>query len=323
MIWDQPAAEELLLWLSPYRIVAVRPDGPFVAGDTALSQTLALRAPSGLAGGRMENGSFLQVGYDLGDHLPGDELHVKVGAEAATWSVGSRRFVAAPPLWQVQGEHAGVYVDLEMSAMGPPMWITDPSLDIETTMERWFVQCARARGQVRFAGKEYQIDGYASHERHVHCGTRYDPPKLLDGRGVTWHSGSGRDVQLIALSRPSLGLSWARLVFDDEVYDFNSPNDRKEIEETDHWIDPESRLRVPSAWRCHFEGRSGSLEVTARAHRRAYYLWPNFKFGCTVLYWWLASADVSWSLPSRGSGSERFQYVVHDNRLLYRQHWEV
>jgi hypothetical protein len=321
MVWDRVEGEDVLLWLSPYRLVGAQPNGPFAVDDVALSQTLVLRAAyTGAQRLTMHDTAFLEVGYELGDHLPGDALQIEVEPERATWRVGERVFQAAPPRWRVSGEHAGVSVDLQMQAMGPALWLTQPDRSVEQIEERWLVQCARARGQVTHRGRTLDIDGYACHERHVHCGTRYDPPHLLSARGVTWHSGSGDGAQVLILSRPSLELVWARLVFDHEQIEFSAPTHACQLEETDVWLDPQSRLHVPSAWRSVFSGPSGELRVEARAFARAYYLWPNFTRGCTILYWWLADADVQYTLADGRSASATFQYIVHDNRLLYRQH---
>jgi hypothetical protein len=321
MIWDRPGGEDILLWLSPYRLVGRQPGGPFAVDDVALSQTLLLRGRfEGEARRRLADTPFLAVGYDLGDHLPGDALSIAVDDERATWQIADRVFTAAPPRWTIRGEHAGVDVDLELTAMGPPFWLADPATPVEDSEERWFTQCARARGTVRHNGTTFHIDGYASHERHVHCGTRYDPPKLLAASGVTWHSGSGDGIQVIALSRPSLGRAWARLVFDDAVAEFRAPEATCRISEVETWVDPASRLAVPSAWHASFSGPAGSLEIEARAYARAYYLWPHFSHGATVLYWWLADAQVGYELADGRRGRETFRYVVHDNRLLYRRH---
>jgi len=127
-------------------------------------------------------------------------------------------------------------------------------------------------------------------------------------------------VQVIFLSCPALGLAWARLIFDDGFAEFHAPESTCNLREIDHWIDPQSRVAVPSAWRVSFSGSAGSLEVEARAFARAYYLWPHFKRGMTVLYWWLADAEVRYDLADGRRGVQAFQYIVHDNRLLYRQH---
>jgi hypothetical protein len=321
MVWNRSGDEDILLWLSPYRIVGYGPASPFSVRDIALSQTLLLQATiSGADRTGMHDNPFLAVGYDLGDHLPPDALHIEVSDTSATWRVGKRCFVAAPPRWQIHGEHAGVAVELELTAMGGPFWLTDPGCSVEDSEELWLLQCARARGNIKHNGRITRIDGFASHERHVHCGTRYDPPLLLSAQGVTWHSGGSNDTQIIIMSRPALGLAWARLVWADDHVEFAIPDHDGRIEEVEFWIDPQSRLQVPVAWRSVFDGPAGTLEVEARAKARAYYLWPNFARGCTILYWWLADAHARYRLADGRSAEFDLQYVVHDNRLLYRQH---
>jgi hypothetical protein len=63
----------------------------------------------------------------------------------------------------------------------------------------------------------------------------------------------------------------------------------------------------------------GRLEIEATALARAYYLWPQLSHGATILYWWLAEATVTYELSDGRSGQlTDITYVVHDNRLLYR-----
>lgn len=322
MVWDRVRGEDVLLWVSPYRLLGGESGGPYAVTDIALSQTLLIRSRAQSDARRqMLDNPFLAVGYDLGDHLPPEGLRVQIGTDVALWSVGERRFSAAPPKWSIRGEHAGVEVDLEMEAVAPAFWFTDPASTVESTEERWFTVCASARGSITHKGERLAIDGYASHERHVHCGARFNPVRALSARGVTWHSGAAGSLHLIFLSRPTLGAAWCRVVDGDAVHNFSAPQHAFRIEETDYWVDPQSRLHVPCAWRSTFSGPSGELQVEARAFSRGYYLWPHYAHGCTVLYWWIAEAEIELRL-ARGSRKrlERVQYIVHDNRLLYRQH---
>jgi hypothetical protein len=322
MVWDRIDGEDLLLWLSPYRIVGHRHETPFAVEDIALSQTMVLRVNhQGAERLKMHDDAFLNVGYDFGDYQPGDALQVQQSETRAVWRIGERAFTAEPPLWRVRGAHAGVDVDLLFEPTGPALWLTDPAKTVEQIHERWHLVCARARGTVTHQGKTFRIDGRASQERHVHCGLKYDPIRLLSSRGITFHAVGFEDKQLLICSRPSLGLAWARLLLPDRVVDFSAPSHACQVIETEQWVDPQSRLQTPCAWRSVFEGHSGRLELTGRAFSRTYYLWPQFKFGCTVLYWWIGDASLRYSLASGENGSvDNLQYVVHDNRLLYRQH---
>lgn len=322
MVWDRVGKEDLLLWLSPYRIVGRHPQTPFAVEDVALSQTVVLRSRyAGDERRHMHDDPFLAVGYDFGDYLPGDDLVVQQDEERAVWTIGDRKFTAQPPIWKVQGHHAGVDVDLTFESTGTALWLTDPVATVAEIQERWILVCARVRGHIVHAGQKLAIDGFASQERHVHCGTTYDPVRLLSSRGITFHALAFEDTQLLVCSRPSLSLAWARLILKDRAVDFSAPSHTCTVIETEHWVDPQNRLRVPSAWECIFEGPNGLLKLTGHAFSRAYYVWPPFKFGCAVLYWWLGDASLSYRLPSgESSSAANVQYLVHDNRLLYRQH---
>jgi hypothetical protein len=322
MVWDRVHGQEILLWLSPYRIVGTHPDGPFAVHDVALSQTMVVKGIyEGADRLQMHDNPFLEAGYELGDHLNGDALQVEIDKTQATWKIGQRRFVAAPPVWQITGSHADVDVDLTLETTGPPIWLTDPAKTIEESQDRWFLLFARARGTVVLGGQTLTIDGYAAHERHVHCGTRYNPIRLLSARGITFHCLATKDTQVIMCSRPSLGLTWARVISEGRIVDFSAPLHECNVTEVDSWVDPQSRIQVPCRWHSRLQGPSGWLEVTGHAFCRGYYLWPHFKFGCTVLYWWLGEAELNYELTSGERGHfSGLQYVVHDNRLLYRQH---
>lgn len=322
MIWNRDGDQNLLAWFSPYRLIGRAPGSVFSVDDVGLSQSLLLCGDfDGQRRSRMENDPFLNVGYDLGDHIPGAAIETSVSERMAVWRVGKREYGAAPPHWWVRGEHAGISVDLELDAMSPATWLTDRAMSMEQIEERWHLVCARARGTIAYRGKTFAIDGFGCHERHVHCGTRYNPIKTLSSRGVTWHSCGHDEKQVLLFSRPSLGLFWGKVVLDGEIHNFDTPSHNCRIDETDFWIDPESRLQVPCAWDSKFVGPSGTLHVSARAFSRAYYLWPNFKYGTTILYWWIGEADVRCSLTDgREFAWSKIQYIVHDNRLLYRQH---
>ncbi len=323
MVWDRQENSDLLLWVSPYRVIGRQPSGPFALSDVALSQTLLLHTEMNADEREsMHDTPFLAVGYDLGDHLPGDALRVEVDEAGTSWNVGERSFRATPPRWQVTGRHAGVNVDLDFEATQEALWLTDPDQPIADSEDRWFLVDARVQGSVTTDEKTFQISGHGSHERHVHLGTRYDPVALLSSRGITWHSAAKDDIQLLLLSRPSLGHSWARLKVGDSSVAFDAASgDHCDIVETAHWQDPQSNLMVPSAWRGFYSNSQGTLAVNARAFARAYYLWPHFKHGCTVLYWWLADATIEYQLTNGDQGFvEHVQYIAHDNRLLYRRH---
>lgn len=322
MIWARAGSEELLGWFSPYRLVGRATGSLYSVDDVSLSQTLILKgAFDGARRGRMEDNPYLCVGFDLGDHLPGDALEASVVDGVSTWRTGSRRFTADPPRWRIEGTHAGVSFDLTLDAMAPAFWFTDPSKTVEEIEERWHLVCARAYGTISMGDRAYNIDGFGCHERHVHCGTRYNPIQTLSSRGVTWHSCGSGNSQVLLFSRPSLGIFWGKVVLDGIVHEFDSPTHKCEIAESDFWVDPASRLQIPCAWESRFKGPTGTLTVSARAFSRAYYLWPNYKHGCTILYWWIGEADIRCQL---NNGQEfawsKVQYIVHDNRLLYRQH---
>lgn len=322
MIWDAKGDRQLLAWFSPYRLIGHAPESIYAVDDVSLSQSLLLAGDyDAERRQKMANDPFLNIGYDFGDHMPGSAIETTVSGEKAIWRVGRREFGAAPPHWWIKGEHAGVAVDIELEAMAPAAWLTDRALSVEATEERWHLVCARARGTIAHGGQTYEIDGYGCHERHVHCGTRYNPIKTLSSRGLTWHSCGKDETQVLLFSRPSLGLFWGKVVLDGEVHNFDAPSHSCRIDETDFWVDPESRMHVPRAWDSRFEGPSGVMEVTAHAFTRAYYLWPNYKLGTTILYWWIGEANVRCKLKDgREFTWESVQYIVHDNRLLYRQH---
>lgn len=153
MVRGRSETEHVLLWVSPYRLVS-RMNGPFAVRDVALSQTLLLRAP--VRGERqLVDTPFHQRGWSLADSLDPASLEVTVGRDSATWQIGAGQFAATLPTWSVRGAHENVDLDLELEALSPAFWFTDEEGTVEELGERWFVQCASARGRFGMGGPAF------------------------------------------------------------------------------------------------------------------------------------------------------------------------
>ncbi|HEY3079567.1 MAG TPA: hypothetical protein VGM69_06640 [Chloroflexota bacterium] len=310
---------DVVLWVSPYLVMG-RPGGPFTVRDVVVHQTLLIAADYPPAErDLMHDNPFVSVGWDPGDFLEPDALRVEEEPDAVTWRLGAREYVAAPPVWLIRGEHAGVGLDLRCDALAPAFWFTDPAADLLTTEDRWIYVQARATGTVRVGDRTLRIRGHGSHERHTRLGTRYDPLELYAGAGVYWHNVCAEEYQMMAVARPSLGIAYGKVILADRVLSFEGPAAVR-IDELARWPDPRSGYYLPYRWRVRMQSPDATLEAEATAFARAYYVWHHLTRGCTLLYFWTARCNAELRLADgRRVRVDDAQYGVHSNRTFQQR----
>lgn len=312
-------SREFLLWTSPY-LLAGYPGGPFRLSRASVMQTTMVFADDPERPLDSPN-EFVSVGWEP-DEL-GDWSHWEVKRDEAglSWRSPSREFRTSPEGWEIHGSHAGVATELSLRPAGSALWLARRESRLDDRGDRWFIGKARASGCLEIGGRRLDVDGQAMHERHVHMNARYNPVTLLQNRGVTWHTGYGDGIEYMVLARPSLGHNWGRAEIGDAVLD-TAQGAAVAINELEHWVDPESGIRIPRRWELVLADTTSRLVVTTVAHARAFYLWSFLRDGVTVLHWWLCTTSADFV-----AGSRRFQLgglrsEVHVNRTLYARHGE-
>lgn len=306
---------EVLAWVSPYLLKGFD-GGPFALDAAGVNQSLLVTLDPGTAPPTLHDNDFVAVGWDPPALLPWTAWQVESDGRAVTWRGPDREIVSAPPHWTVTGDHGGVELAVDISALAEPMWLTDPDQDLADRQDRWFIANGVAQGTLRLGGSRLPLSAHAVHERHIHLGTTYDPVTLLRDGGVTWHTGHNDQVSYAVLARPSRGEHWGQVQVRGAEWRLTRPGDI-EIDVTSRWCDPRTDLTVPAAWRLRLRGDAGTLELRTTARARAFYRWDFLSGGRTQLYWWLCSTVGTLTGPDgRVEELAPLRSEAHLNRTL-------
>jgi hypothetical protein len=309
---------DYLLWASPYLVQGVE-GGTYRAGQFALDQTLLITAPVDRPD-ELHDNDFIAIGWDPRDHRRWDELEVSGGDEAVTWRTPDRTYRIEPGSFTIGGRHAGVRTEITTTLAAPPMWFTDPSERFNVRANRWWIASGDAQGLIRVSREDiHVIDAHAVHERHIHLGRVHDPVRLLAGGGVCWYTASSEDVRVAILARPSFGSAWAQVSIGQSSWEVT--HNAISIAEAGTWLDPQTGMLVPQAWRLGIalpDGTEIDMRLSARA--RAYYTWDFLVGGQTMLYWWLCSgsAEIRSAGPTRRLADLTAE--AHLNRTFSTRH---
>ncbi len=320
--WGIRSIEEdgdALVWTSPY-LLRSRRNGPFIKEKfCALQSMIAHVRYTRAQKRRMHDNDFIALGWNgLNDLRVVDELKTLTDGEKAVWQVGGMCFEAAPPIWKVQGVHRDIHYDIACEAESPAIWLTDRNRSALEHGDRWYLVNARSRGTVKVADIEIPMAGMGWHERHVHLNDYYDPIELLQGPGILFHNGYSSNLHVHLMARPRLGIFRARILHEGVEYDF-SGKPSVSVDVLEEWLDPRSRMVVPSSWLVTLTSGNAELELHVQAFARTYYLWNFLTGGVNLLYWWIAEANGHFDHPSgRRIDIVEMKHVVHQNQVMYR-----
>lgn len=280
---------EVLVWTSPYLLKGFA-GGPFQLDRATVNQSLLVAIDPAAVPTSLHDNDFIAVGWEPDHFLPWSACQVERQGAAVTWSIDGRRITSAPPRWRITGDHGGVGLDVAITGIADPLWLTDPAEQLVDRQDRWYVANATATGTLTTAGVSRPLTGHAVHERHIHLGRTYDPVTLLRGDGVTWHTGHSDALSYAVLARPSRREHWGQVSVRGEEWRLTAPG-QVETEVTETWHDPRTGAVVPSAWRLLLRSDRGTLELRTVARARAFYRWDYLSRGSTLLYWWLCHTD--------------------------------
>lgn len=304
---------EMLLWTSLY-VLKGFDGGPFSIDRAAVAQTMLLTADPGATLG--SDNDFLAAGWEPGEFATWDDCVVAADERSVSWRALGREIITRPDSWHISGSHATVSMDIGLTPMSRALWLTPPDQTLHERHDRWFIANADAYGEVRIGGASHQVSGHAVHERHIHKGTTYDPVSLLRGEGITWHTGHHGEVSYAVLSRPTRGTTWAQLIVGGVIHDLRG-SEHVTVRPLRTWVDPATRLSVPSAWQLTIAAPGVELSVTTEAQARAYYLWNYLRGGVTVLYWWLCRSHGKLKTKDGQLHLDLLRSEAHLNRTFY------
>lgn len=296
---------DVTLWASPYILRRLG-----AAYDMQLTVLIAGRWDSGERQ-VMHDNEFVAMGWHPSEQLPRGAVRAEERNGRVVWTAPGRLYEDAPPEWTVRGEHGGVDLDLHFVAHAP-VFALRPHERFAADGAAWFEQGLTADGLVGFAGDRIEISGYACHERAI--STAEGSPAMARGDGMILQTLLADRVQAMVLAVPSGGVTHAFVAVDGELH--RAQGGAVVVEQLERWLDPRSRIELPTAFRVEVRTEGGALDLVLRSYARAYY--PLIRDTVNVLYWMAAEASGAFT---RADGEvvsfERAKCVLHSNRVLF------
>ena len=217
------------------------------------------------------------------------ELSVIERPDSVTWSIDGRVYEATPTNWRVQGEHAGVELDLTFEPILPALWPWGRSKD-PSVVPIWYDTMCAVTGTITVAGQTFPIAAHGLRE-HMTVGPQinniannspYDP--------IYWDYLVSPDISVLFFRYPGPGQDVASVHTGGEDIYFGTG----EITHTvlDHWADRRSGLSIPSKWNLVLASPRGTLVLDIAAHGRAFLPWVMTP-GLRLEIWILATANGS------------------------------
>ncbi len=322
---------EYLLWSGMYLVHGSR-YGTFVDGDHRIPQTIFVSGRySPHEKGQMHDNDFVIWGTHLnGDEYTGPEgLVVRSDPDAGlSWQLGGKEHVSNPPAWAIHGSHGGVELNIALDAYQPAWWVDD----VFRSRLRGFQVLARASGFIKTDGVELRVDADAQHEKyHIVSPARgaEDARAAMAGRAqhawigagdhMVWHCGFHPDVKFFLQSAPKPLAEGAtpicRVIVRGSALTYD--RERVEVHEVKYWTDPRSGFTMPVDYHLVFSSADGLTDLSVTSYARAYYLWDYERYEFSVLYWFMADAQGSFTYPSGEVIPIRdMKYVAHTNRAF-------
>ncbi len=322
---------EYMLWSGMYIIRGSR-HGAFVGGDHRIPQTVFVYGRYDAADKqRMHDNDFVIWGtHTNGEESYGpDDLRVRHDPQTGlAWQLGGKEHVSNPPAWAIRGRHGGVELDIDLNAYQPAWWVDD----VFRSRLRGFQVLARATGSIRTDGTTLRVDADAQHEKyHI-----ISPSRTLDearaamaGRAqhawigaqdhMVWHCGFHPDLKFFLQSAPKPLAEGAtpicRVIAGQRVIAYDRA--RVEVHELKYWTDPRSGFTMPVDYHLIFSSAEGLTDLTVTSYARAYYLWDYERYEFSILYWFMADAQGSFTHPSGDViPIQGMKYVAHTNRAF-------
>jgi len=272
--------------------------------DGALIQTDLVIADT--SDRRMTDNAFVANRMDAINHF--DNFSVTTEPGRVVWQAGNRQVIARPPVWEVRGEHLGVDVDLQLTAIGSAVPYHGPWEGLAENGVAGNEQLARATGSISYKGDTYVLDeGWAVRERTC-LGKDFDVPALLGQKeGYIWGWCFSEALKLFCFAQGGSGHFAGRVFLKDQQIDFDADNTT--VEETARWTDPTCRATFATDWHIIMASAAGRLEVNVRT-------WTRYLFGFHLI----DGYTTHFGSLGRASGSFTFpngNVITMDDQIAY------
>lgn len=235
-------------------------DGAVMQTDLVVSET---------ADREMKDNDFVANRMDAIN--PQKNFSVTTQADRVVWSAGNRQIIARPPIWDVKGEHLGVDVDLQITAIGSAVPYHGTWDQIGEHGVAGNEQLGKATGSITYGGETYVLDeAWAVRERTC-MGKDYDVPSMLGQKeGYLWGWAFSEDVKMFVFAQGGSAHYAGRVFLKDKLIDYTEENTK--IDNLATWTDPKTRGTYVTKRKIILQSDEGTLDVTINT-------WSRYLFG--------------------------------------------
>lgn len=205
------------------------------------------------------------------DPVAGHPMTITTDDDSVTWAAADRRVVRRGDVWTVTGEHAGVHLDLVVTAIRDPEWYKGPWENVATVGIAGNSLLCRVTGTFTHAGSTYRItDGWAVRERAL-FGNGWDVVSNLhrtSKRNYFWNWVFTDELQMFFYEQAGSNGAAAHVYLSDgSIIHFDEEQTSAVI--TRRWADPMVRENMATAIEIVMSSEQGTLELDVRTWARS------------------------------------------------------
>jgi hypothetical protein len=293
--------------------------GPEVVIDGDITQSLFMISKfSDEEKMSMHDIAYLNKGQNLEDYGKPGRIVIKENGDKTEWATPDRQYNCDPPNWLITGGHAGVKTNIKFTSKAPGFFHLGSfsSLPAKGGLAG-YVQHGKTKGTIEVAGKIHRFTGYGVHERIIQSGTVPDRTHYMGGRGKNWIQSFSKSFSWFAFKGDVGSAAFTGILYiGDEG--FACENGQGGIEEIQYWLDPKSKIMIPSRWKVWFDTPKGRIEAEVYGYGRGYYTWTRNR-GTMVVNQYLADASAKLILKDGTIIEETQSSIIEHMRTLYRQ----
>jgi hypothetical protein len=205
------------------------------------------------------------------DPVAGYPLEITIDDDSCTWSASNRKVVRRGDTWTVTGEHAGVDLDLVVTATREPEWYKGPWDNVATVGIAGNSLLCRVTGTFSHDGSMYTItDGWAVRERAL-FGNGWDVVSNLNRttkRNYFWNWVFTDELQMFFYEQAGSNGAAAHVYLSDgSIIHYDESQTEAVI--TKRWADPTVRENMATAIEIRMSSDQGTLVLDARTWARS------------------------------------------------------
>ncbi|MCU1346364.1 MAG: hypothetical protein JWL70_2630, partial [Acidimicrobiia bacterium] len=205
------------------------------------------------------------------DPVAGYPMKITIDDGSCTWAAAGRTVVRRGDTWTITGEHAGVDLNLVVTATREPEWYKGPWENVAAVGVAGSSLLCRVTGTFSHGGDTYTItDGWAVRERAL-FGNGWDVVSNLHRttkRNYFWNWVFTEELQMFFYEQAgSTGGAAHVYLKDGSIIHYDETETNAVI--TKQWVDPMVRDRMATAIKIHMSSDQGTLEVDAQTWARS------------------------------------------------------